>query len=334
MKKNQMKKTLLVIAISFVSASTHAATLYDSDGLTYKINGDIQGQLRQKAGNDQDMDLEFDDLEIKNYVSYELDRSMTAFGRIDFGFKDMANDVSDNEKDDGQAELEEAYFGMAFDSMTVSFGKRATAADEFGVIKTIENDVADDDRFDAVETSGDDVIHLETKLQNITLIAAYEMRAKGSEKANDSHFDLFVSTELNGLELGAAYQQFDAEGLRANGGDNGIDTYGLSIAYDFGQFEVAADYSASDADDETDSSNASQYNLATSFAASSNTEIAVGLTETDFDEQTGEEDFAEYYANVTYKFPAHSNVRVFGEIKNTDLDDSDLGYLAGMRIKF
>ena len=318
-----MKKTLVAVAVMLASASANATTVYDNEGLTYTVNGDIQAQIRQKAGINKESDLEFDDLEIKNHVSYELNESTSAFGRIDFGFKDMAN------KDDGEAELEEAYLGMAFNDIAVSFGKMDTASDEFGVEKAIEVDASDEDRFDAIATDGDDVIRVDAEMENVTMVASYEMEAQGSDKPNDSHFDLFVGTELSGLELGAAFQRFETAG-----GNNDIDTYGISAAYDFGQFELAADYSASDADIETDTANASQYNLAASFAATSDTEIALGMIDTSFDDEVGAEDFIEYYANVTYKFPAHSNVSMFAEIKNTDLDDSDMGYLAGMRVKF
>ena len=318
-----MKKTLLALAVSLASVSAHAVTVYDNNGLTYEVNGDFQVQLRQKAGIDKDTDIEFDDLEIKNSVSYELNDSMTAFGQMDFDFKGIAND------DDGEADLEEAYVGMAFNNIAVSVGKRPTATDDFGVEKAIEFDAADGDRFDAVATSGDDVIHVEADLDTVTLMASYEMAAKGSSLENDYHFDLLALTEINGLELGAAFQQF----TRAGGNDS-IDTYGISAAYDFGMFELAADYSSSDDDIETDKRNASQYNLAASFAANSDTELALGMTDTSFDDQAGAEDFIEYYGNITYKFPAQPNVSVFAEIKNTDLDDSDMGYLAGMRVKF
>lgn len=316
-----MKKTLLALAVSLASVSAHAVTVYDNDGLTYEVNGDIQLQLRQKAGIDQESDIEFDDLELKNHVSYELDDSTTAFGQLDFGFKDLAN------KSDGKAELEEAYLGMAFNNIAVSFGKRSTAADEFGVGKAIE--AGDGSRFDT--TDGDDVIHVAADLDPVTLIASYEMAAKGSDLANDDYFDLFALTEVNGLELGAAFQQFNqADG---NGGES-IDTYGISAAYDFGMFDLAADYSSSDSDIETSDKNASQFNLAASFAATGETSVAFGVNDTSFDDKAGKEDFMEYYGNVTYKFPTQSNVSVFAEINNTDLDDSDMGYLAGMRVKF
>lgn len=317
-----MKKTLLATAIALVSVSANAATLYDQDGFTYEIDGDLQVQLRQKAGIDQELDLEFDDLEIKNSASYVLSDTMSAFAQLDFGFKDMANE------DDGQTELEEAYVGLMLNDTAVSFGKQATAGDDFGIEKSIEGDL-DGDRFGAVADSGDDVIRVESDLQGVTLIASYEMEAKGSDKADDSYLDLLIATDISGLALAAAYQQFDNAA-----GDNGIDTYGVSAAYGLGPVELAVDYSVSSADLDTDPANASQYNLAAGIAASSTTRVAVGITEVMFDDEVGVEDVTGYYANLAYQFPAASNVSVFAEVSNTDEDDSDLGYLAGMRVKF
>lgn len=316
-----MKKTLLATAIALVSVSANAATVYDQDGFTYDLKGDLQVQLRQKAGTDQEMDMEFDDLEIKNGVSYELSDTMSAFGQLDFGLKSMAND------NDGQAKLEEAFVGLKLDNTAVSFGKQATASDGFGIDKSKEGAGISGDRFS--NTSGDDVIRVESELQNVSLVGAYEMEAKGSEKENDSHVDLMIATEFSGIELGAAFQQYTA----ADDGDD-TDTFGVSAAYSFGLVEVAADYSVKSSDDETSADNSSQYNLAAGIAASSTTGVNLGVTGVMYDDETGAEDITGYYANVTYTFPKASNVSAFAEVANSDEDDSDIGYVAGMRVKF
>lgn len=49
-----MKKLLLAVAVSTVAAgSVNAATVYEKDGFTYKLNGDFQVQLRQKIGDEK-----------------------------------------------------------------------------------------------------------------------------------------------------------------------------------------------------------------------------------------------------------------------------------------
>jgi hypothetical protein len=74
-------------------------------------------------------------------------------------------------------------------------------------------------------------------------------------------------------------------------------------------------------------------NVVTTFDVASTTGVALGMRNYDED-VTGFEDVTEWYANVTYKFPAAKNVRLFAEIADTDADDADMGYLAGMRVKF
>ncbi len=322
-----MRKLLLAAAVAAASGSAHAATIYENGGFEYKLNGDFQVQLRQKSGDDKNPDIEFDDLELKNYVSYRLNDDMTAFGRVDFGFKDAANDEADADSGD----LEEAYVGMAFGGTSISFGKQNTAGDEFGIEEAIETHT-DEDRFDAVgATDGDDVIRIDSQLGNVYLVASYELESEGNDSENGEYVDLFASTEFGGLELAAAYQEWnEADG----GNDETVDTWGVSAAYDFGIATLAADYSESDSNDDTTDNNADQYNLAAVFAAAETTDIAIGMTETSYDDLVGKEDVTEWYANVTYAFPAHKNVTVFAEIADTDEDNADVGYLAGMRIKF
>ncbi|MDY7116475.1 porin [Halomonas sp. SSL-5] len=325
-----MKKLLLAAAVAVASGSAHAATIYQEGGFEYKLNGDFQVQLRQKSGDDKDPDIEFDDLELKNYVSYQLNDDMTAFGRVDFGFKDAANDEDDADSGD----LEEAYLGMAFGGTSISVGKQNFAGDEFGIEEAIELH-SKEDRFDAVSTDGDDVIRIDSELGNVYLAASYELESEGNDSENGEAFDLFASTEFGGLELAAAYQEWKEN-------DETIDTWGVSAAYGFGILTLAADYSESDSDldnyyvdsDNNRLSNAEQYNLAAVFAAAETTDIAIGMTETSYDDLVGDDDVTEWYANVTYAFPAHKNVTVFAEIADTDEENADVGYLAGMRIKF
>jgi len=307
-----MKKLLLAVAVSVAAGSASAATIYEGNGFTYKLNGDLQVQLRKEVGDDEHADVEFDDLELKNYVSYDLGNDMKAFGRVDFGFKDAAED-----KQDG-SDLEEAYVGLAFGNTSISFGKQNFATDEFGIEEAIEL-VSDEDRFDAMGTDGDDTIRLDVEFENAYIAASYEMEAEGESSENGEYFDLFASTKFASVTLAAAYQN-----ATPSIGADDIDTWGVSASYDAGFATLAADYSSTD-------DIADQYKVAAVFAAASTTDIALGMVNTD--PENGD-DVTEWYANVTYKFPTQKNVRLFAEIADTDEDDSDLGYLAGMRIKF
>ncbi len=80
-----MKKVALTTAIAsaILAGSVQAATIYEGNGLKYDLKGDLQVQLRQKIGDNQDQDLEFDDLELKNRVTYNLNEGMSAFAQLD-----------------------------------------------------------------------------------------------------------------------------------------------------------------------------------------------------------------------------------------------------------
>ncbi|MGM0952964.1 MAG: porin [Pseudomonadota bacterium] len=321
-----MKKLLLAVAVSSVAAgSANAATIYEKDGFTYKLNGDLQIQMRQSIGEDERAEVEYDDLELKNYVSYELGNGLTGFGRVDFGFKDAAEG-----KQDGSS-LEEAYVGMKYGVASFSFGKQNFAGDEFGVEEAYEVATIDEDRFDGIATSGDDTVRVDVELDNVYIAASHEMDAADDD---GEFYDLFVGTEIVGLELAGAYQQFNPIDL-----DDSVGTYGISAAYDFGFMSLAADYSVSDWSDDNGwvEEDTTQYNVAAVFGVASTTDVAVGMGNKDSDVD-GYEDITEWYANVTYKFPEAKNVSVFAEVADSDEEvdgeDVDMGFLAGLRVKF
>lgn len=308
-----MKKLILAASIAAVATgSANAATIYEGKGLTYKLKGDFQVQLRQDVGDDQNLDVEFDDLELKNSVVYDLNNGLKAFGQLDFGFKNAAED-----KQDG-SDLEEAYIGLDFGKVAVSVGKQNFATDEFGVEVAYELR-SEADRFEEQGTDGDDTIRVNASLENVYIAASYEIEAEGESSENGQSFDLFVSTELSGVELAAAYQTMEATPT-----SDSKDTWGVSAAYDFGVAKLAADFS-------TTEDVADQYNLAAVIPVDKTTKVAVGML--NIKPETGD-DVTEWYANVTYKFPSQKNVSVFAEIADTDEDDVEIGYLAGMRLKF
>ncbi|MFC4260689.1 porin [Marinobacter lacisalsi] len=311
-----MKKILLAVAVSVAAGSANAATVYDANGLTYKVNGDFQIQLRKKIGDDTSEYVDFDDLEIKNYISYDLGGDLAAFGRVDFDFKDQANGK------DNVTPLEEAYVGLRYGVTSFSFGKQNFASDEFGVEEAYEAPL-DEDRFDGVDTDGDDTFRVDVELDNVYLVSSYELEAEDKDGITGEFFDIFAFTDIAGLSLGGGYQKHTPLV-----GDS-LDTWGLSAGYDFGIFGLAADYSVTD-DSNTDLDTA-LYNVAATFDVTSTTGIAIGMQN---EEEDNADDITAWYANVTYKFPAQKNVSVFAEVADNDVDETDMGFLAGMRVKF
>lgn len=56
---------LSAVIAAITAGAANAATIYEGKGLTYKLKGDFQIQLCKDAGDNQKVDVEFDDLEIK-----------------------------------------------------------------------------------------------------------------------------------------------------------------------------------------------------------------------------------------------------------------------------
>ncbi|PLX73683.1 MAG: porin [Desulfuromonas sp.] len=318
-----MKKTCALIALAmfcFSSAAT-AATIVKKDGFTYKIKGDLQIQIRKDVGIDEDLDVEYDDLELKNYVSYDLNDNIKAFGGLDFGFKNAA----DKSNSDEGPHLEEAYLGMTFNkSYSLIVGKADSAAYEFGVEGAYETSTSEDAFEGFGAEDGDDLIKVVIENDNFTVMASHEIAADSEKSDDNGEFtDIFVSAKVAGLEFGAAYQMFEQ-------GSDDYDIYGVSVAYDAKVVKVAADYSV--AEDIAD-----VMNLYVGVPVAETAKIGAGIVFTDPDDSTADE-ITEWYANATYKFPAHKNFSVFSEVSGDDQEkngeDSEVGFLVGARLKF
>lgn len=311
-----MNKLILSTLVAGITAASTAgaATIYEGNGLSYKMNGDWQIQLRQDAGDDQDLNVDFDDLEVKNRIEYDLGNGLSAFGQLDFGFKKDANGTADG------SHLEEAYVGLDFGSATVAIGQMDLAGDNFGIEAQYENKLAED-RFEAVRDSGDDVLRVTTELAGVAIVATAELEAKSEASGDGKAFDLFATTQLGAVEVAAAYQRAE------EAGSADIDSWGVSASWDAGFATLAADYSTSD----TGATDIDQYNLAAIIPVAATTNVAVGMANI---EEDGGDDINEWYANITYAFTNQPNVSVFAEIADTDETDTDLGGLVGLRLKF
>jgi len=273
MKKGFSKVIFATLFTAMFVASTttaQAATVYEKDGFTYKLKGDLQIQLRQDPGVDQDLDVEYDDLELKNSFSYDLGNDMTAFGELDFGFKDAAD-----KDDQDEPELEEAYLGFKINKFSILVGKTDSAADEFGIEGAIEHPL-DEDAFDYTGlTDGDDLIRADIDLDPVTIVIAHEIEAESEKSDGNGEFtDIFVGAEFSGVELGLAYQDAEVDEIDA-------ETYGVSLAYSAKMFSVAADYSEVDSDD--DAVDMAMWNLFASAKVHKTTKVGIGYVDQDFD---------------------------------------------------
>jgi predicted porin len=321
-----MKKLILASAIAAIAAnSATAATIYEDKGLTFKMKGDWQIQLRDDYKKSSGADVEFDDLEIKNTVIYDLGNDLKAFGQVDFGFKDAV------EGKQSGSDLEEAYIGLQYSNVKVKVGKMDLASYEFGIEGAYETTL-EEDQFDAISTSGDDVIRVEADFDIANVIFSHEINSEGNDSADGEATDLFVGGDFGPVAVAAAFQTFQADTANAKN----IDTWGLSAEFDAGVATIGADYSVSD--DSNTNQDTAVANLVATFKATDTTKLALGYVNLDSDDNSKDADT--WYANVSYKFPSQKNVKLFAEVSSTNYDDAatdatvETDVLAGMQIKF
>ncbi|MBQ0783836.1 MAG: porin, partial [Amphritea sp.] len=249
-------------------------------------------------------------------VTYSLNEGMSAFAQLDYSFDKRANDQSSDSQDGGK--LEEAYLGLKFDNVALRVGKQNYSSDEFSVEKAYET-VVEDDIFDLNDDAGDDVIRVDAQFDSVFVSVSTDLKAEGNGDSDGTKSaDLFVSTEVGNLGLMAAYQNYQETG------SDSVSTWGVGVTFDAGFAKFGADYGSME-------DTADVYNLVAAFPVAKTTTVALGIQNRD--EDAGE-NVTGWYANATYKFPEQKGVSLFGEVGDNDADNTDPGYLVGMRITF
>lgn len=322
-----MKKLLLtllfaLLATSLITSGATAATIFKKDGFTYKVKGDLQIQLRKEDGNDQEVEVEYDDLELRNYVGYDLGNNLTAFGELDFGFKKAA-DNSERES----SQLEQAYLGLSYENYTFMIGKSYNAADYFGIYAGKEDYVSEDIFYFLDTTRSDDMVMLKARFDNANILVSHEFESedRGSD-ANGTSTEILAEYGIADFKFQAAFQTH-----KKQSDDDATNTWGLSVAYDAKVVQIAADYGVADRFGEYD---IALWNVGIKAPVATTTTVGAGYTSLEYDDEAGKDDVAGWYANVVYCFPKAKNVSLIAEIGDTDEEDHDMGALAGLNIKF
>lgn len=334
-----MKIALGIIATAALvvtASNASAVTVFKDDKFKFNINGDWQIQVRQNPGIDKDLNVEFDDLELKNFAAYTLTDSLKAIGQVDLSANAAADDPSKSPK------LEEAYLGFMLKDTTFLIGKTDSAADKFGVWGGLGfeflrggggNDWVHKSAFgEWGNTSGDDLLMVKAPSiagLPIGVIASYELAADSEKSAaNGEFFDTVVNVQLPAaIKVKLAYQN------NTPVDSDSFDIYGAQVSWKNKLFGLGADYSATDTDDDGGGSITGfgcKYTGLKDFAFGAYYSIV------SFEEE-GRDDVNGWLFNVTYYF--NKNVRLLAEIMDTDQeddngDDYEMGYMVGMRILF
>ncbi len=312
------KSIVAGILVTVASLNVGAATVYEKDGTKVDFKGDLQIQLRQKVGVDQDLYMDYDDLSVSFGASHKNESGITAYGLLKMDWKGQASG-------DAKAAVDEGFIGLKYGPVAVEWGRLDWGSDKFETDQAIE--IADG--FVAHPTDkGVESIKAIIDLNLATLMLSTDLEVKDNSSAAEAYL-VTNPKKLAGLALGVLYQTYqpatipadDDEGTPAIKPDS-IDTVGVRAVYSISNIKLGADYTTND---EIDVANVSVGvkipNTATSVAAG----MAMEMPDAGDDVNT-------WYANV--KHSVHKNATVFAEIGGNDADDTDLGYLAGMKVTF
>lgn len=322
--KKRITCAMVMTAVSAGTASA-AVTLVENENFTYELGVDLQIQLLQDSGVDEDLDVNYDDGELKNRFEYKLGNDLVGFGQLDFEVA-KGEDVS----------REEAYIGLEKNGFSFFIGSSDYVTDDFGVEQNIDVvDVAGD----AFLLDGSDELlsfAYSTDLYSIGL--SHDLEVDDDVGSTD----LMLFTEVQGFGLAVALQSATNIGIDDSSGVeilSDADTVGLSVGYNLGMFGIGLAYSSVDIDAAPE--RIDNFHIVGTLEPWSTTEFNLGFDIVDVGEQNSEvlgvADTDSWYLNVIYKFPEATGFRTFAEIGQTDIDgvdDIDAGFLVGMRLVF
>ena len=208
---------------------------------------------------------------------------------------------------------------MDFGSFKFLIGDTDLPTDDFGHEKAWEGS-SFEDAFNETAEDSDDQIQVTAKFAGLELSIATdvedaEVDEEGESTKSKVLVDAFLYGEFGNFDFGIAYQD-----LETDPNADSIDTFGVGVGFSFGPVDLGIDYSEND--------DIEVLHLSSSFKVASKVKLGVGY---EIAEEKGT-DINSWYVNTTYKI--HKKVSLLAEVSNTDEDDSDVGYVLGMRVKF
>ncbi|OOE55680.1 porin [Salinivibrio kushneri] len=358
-----MKKTILAMAVPALLAAGSASAsinLYDAEGVKVDASGAAEVQYFQNIGNNQDAKWRLDDGDFEVNTEVAISDKLSAIGNIGFEFesKESVTDAGwDEGSSNGNVENDSLYVGLKGDWGQFTVGRQLLLMDDAGITKDYElsknlftgtethaqqvgkyvydngtfygaatytdkSDGFEDDSAEAVKDgygAGDDTRIYEARLgYRVADVDArvYYQRVDNIGRNNDSAGNV-ISDEVNqdAYNFEIEYTGIENVGIAASIGRISTDTF---------DEDNNGNISSSVVDQETDyMSIAADYTMG-------KTTFAVGYDNKDEDGESS--DVNGYYANVTYAL--HSNAKVYAEVGDSDGENEDFGYVAGMEVKF
>ncbi|OOE78340.1 hypothetical protein BZG72_15590 [Salinivibrio sp. PR6] len=319
-----MKKTILAMAVPALLAAGSASAsinLYDAEGVKVDASGAAEVQYIQYISNtsdatgtgNQDGQWRLDDGDFSVNTEVAVSEDLAAIGHFAFKFEDSTT------------ENDELYVGFkGSDWGQVTFGRQLMLMDDAGITKDYELAV---NSFGAEYTEADQVAKY--VYDNGSLYAGLAFNDASDGASADDEREVYEG------RLGYRFADVDARVYYQKSEENGgsaleRDEYNFEIEYaGIENVGIAASYGRTSEDNGTTDTDTDYISLAADYTMGKTT-YAIGFDNKDVEGDN--DDVNGYYANVSYAL--HSNAKVYAEIGDSDDDQQDWGYVAGMEVKF
>jgi predicted porin len=310
-----MKKTLIALSVLVAAGSVNAANVYDNDGVMVDVYGDFavhyeQGQGTNDAGHDQDAAIVVDDADFGFNFESAINEEMAIIANMDV-------------TGEGNLELDDLTVGLKAGATTIKVGDQVNLVDEIGISNDFAFGLGTAETMVALADSGEQVI-------NVQYDDGEKFYAGMSSTTASDGDDTTTEGSQFALKAGVRFGDADVVAYYADGDvkedNNDASALALKGSYALGDVVLSALYvtAEEDTDGDVDSIGANvQYTM---------DKVGFNLGMVDHDADAAANEYSEYYANVSYAVA--KNATAFFEVQDNDISGEDMGYAAGLTVKF
>jgi hypothetical protein len=283
------------------------------------VYGDFAVHYEQAQGGDeQEAQIVVDDADFGFNFESAINEQMAIIANMD-----ISGDGIDADNGDRDILLDDLTVGFKAAGTTVKVGKQVNLVDEIGISNDFAFGLGTAETMVALADSGDQVINVQYDSGEMFYAGMSSTSKADSNDAtvDGSQFALKAGVRFGDADVVAYYADGDAKTA-----GNDADALALKGSYALGDVTLSALYVTAEEDTagDVDSIGANvQYTM---------DKVGFNLGMVDHDADAAANEYSEYYANVSYAVA--KNATAFFEVQDKDTSGSDMGYAAGVTVKF
>ena len=319
-----MKKTLLALSVMCAATSAQAIELYNQDGVTVDLKGDVEVRYVAEIEKDNEFKQEIDDADFGIDTRYQVndDLQVGAYFELSLDDGDRASD------DAGVGNIYVGFYTTNYGSLKI--GKLDTQLDDAGIGSDHIFGVSS--FFDNADVGGDEAIRYDYDQGMFYAgFGVIQDKYDSDDYGKDGGlFDAKVGVRVADFDITAFYGTIELNNVVAPRDENllalevryaGVENLNLEAAY----YNTEKDVKAGSKSDSDTFAIAADYSFTNGFS------VAGGVSNTDHSAAAAE-DYTQWFANVGYGLAP--NTTVYAEIGDNDLKDTDMGYGVGIKSTF